>query len=139
MHHLILVREVDQQMSSSGCCGRLSGDAVLWDRGGCVFPERRAQMERFGEIYRAVRHRFGDTVAITMLDPRNFVTYTPLVIRDGIRNKLPLSAIFRAVVRRSLTMGILDGEILFSDRIPSPDEALGLIEARLRVHRVGAG
>lgn len=95
-------------------------------------------MHRFGEIYRAVRHEFGDQIEITMLDPRNFVAYLPLVIRDAFRFKVPARTTLQALSAHKLFMGILDGQVLFSGRIPTPDEAVMLISDRLEVHRVGA-
>ncbi len=44
---VIFVREWEQQMSGSGCCGRLAGD-VLVANGEHIFAERRAVMEGMG-------------------------------------------------------------------------------------------
>lgn len=137
MHHLILVREIDQQMSGSGCCGRIEGDAAFWDTEGCVFQERREKMNRVGEIYRAVRSRFGDDVAITIVDPRNLVSFLPLVIRDAFRHQVPFFTALRAMVSTSLSTAVLDGQLLYSGRIPSAAEALDLIERRLMIDHVG--
>lgn len=138
MHHLILVREVDQQMSGSGCCGRIEGDAALWGDQGCVFPERRERMTRVGEIYRAVRERFGDSIAITMVDPRNFVSFIPLVVRDAFRYHVPLLDALQAVLSTSLSTGVLDGQILFRGELPTPGAVVDLIAARLEIDHVGA-
>ena len=137
-HHLILVREIDQQMSGSGCCGRIQGDAVLWDDGGNVFKERRERMERVGEIYRAVRAEFGGMVEITIVDPRNLVSFVPLVLRDAYRFDVPLLTALRAISGNSLSSGVLDAQLLFSGCTPAPDEVVRLIAERLEVHRVGA-
>lgn len=139
MHHLILVREVDQQMSGSGCCGRMEGDLVLWSDDGCVFPERRERMSRVGEIYRAVREAFGDRVRITMIDPRNLVSFLPLVLHDAIRYRVPALTALRALTSTSLSTGIFDGQVLYRGRIPLPQEVVARIEGRLEVDRVGAG
>lgn len=137
MHHLILVREIDQQMSGSGCCGRIEGDAALWGDDGCVFQERREKMNRVGEIYRAVRKRFGADVAITIVDPRNLVSFLPLVVRDAYRNQVPWLTAFRAMFSTSLSTAVFDGQLLYSGRIPSAEEAIDLIERRLRIDHVG--
>ena len=138
MHHLILVREVDQQMSGSGCCGRMEGDLVLWSDEGCVFPERRERMNRVGEIYRAVREEFGDLVTITMVDPRNLVSFMPLVVRDGVRYGVPILTVLKAMTSTSTSTAVFDGQLLYHGRIPSPEEVVELIAGRLRIDRVGS-
>ncbi|HUE96481.1 MAG TPA: hypothetical protein VMN39_07460 [Longimicrobiaceae bacterium] len=137
MHHLILVREIDQQMSSSGCCGRIEGDAAFWGPDGCTFPDRREKMERVGEIYRAVRGTYGDAVTITIVDPRNFVSFLPLVARDAFRFGVPIGTALRALTATSLSTAVFDGQLLYAGRIPAPAEVLGLIRDRLHIARVG--
>ncbi|MEX2581960.1 MAG: hypothetical protein WD766_01725 [Gemmatimonadota bacterium] len=139
MHHLILVREIDQQMSGSGCCGRIEGDAAAWGSGGCVFPERREKMTRVGEVYRAVREEFGDRVEITIVDPRNFISFLPLVVRDAVRFHVPLGTALRAMASTSLSTGVFDGQILFERTLPTPPEVVELITKRLEIHHVGTG
>ena len=138
MHHLILLREIDQQMSGSGCCGRIEGDAALWGEHGCVFPERREKMDRIGEIYRAVREAFGQEVEITIIDPRNLISFLPLVIRDAVRNRVPVGSALRAISSTSVSTGVFDGELLFSRSIPHPAEVVDVIAGRMAVHRVGS-
>ena len=91
MHHLILVRELDSQACG---CGRLEGKAM--ESYAAMFPERRETLKRVGEIYRAVREEFGDMMEITVLDPRNFISYLPLVIRDAVRFRVPLGTAMKA-------------------------------------------
>jgi hypothetical protein len=138
MHHLILVREIDQQMSGSGCCGRMEGDLALWGEGGCVFPERRERMTRVGEIYRSVRETFGDRVRITVVDPRNLISFIPLVLRDAFRYRVPILTALKAATSTSLSTGVFDGQVLYRGRIPSPAEVLERIQGRLEIDRVGA-
>ena len=77
---VILVREWEQQLTGSGCCGKLEGD-FLGCRGEEVFAERRAIMERMGPVYRALRSRFGDAVDLQVVDPRNASLFF-LLLRD---------------------------------------------------------
>lgn len=137
MHHLILVRESDQQMSGSGCCGRIEGDAVLWDQEGCVFGDRREKMLRVGEIYRAVREAFGHSVEITIIDPRNLVSFIPFVVRDAFRYRVPVTTALQALTSTSLSTAVFDGQLLYYGRIPSPAEVVELIRNRLRIDKVG--
>ena len=136
-HHLILVREADQQMSGSGCCGRIEGDAVLWDRSGRIFAERREKMLRVGEIYRAVRAAFGQEIEITIVDPRNVVSFVPLVCRDAVRHKVPFSTALRAMTATSLSSAVFDGQVLYSYVIPPPEHVVRMINERLEIDRVG--
>ena len=75
---VILVREWEQQMSGSGCCGRLGGDLLALN-GEPIFAERRAIMEALGPLYRGIKGAFGDTVEVLVVDPRNLVTLLPPV------------------------------------------------------------
>jgi hypothetical protein len=133
MHHLILVREMEAQMSG---CGRLEGAAM--ERYSADFPERRETMSRIGAIYRAARARFGNQLEITLLDPRNFIAFVPLVIRDAVRFGVPVGTALRALGSSSLATGVLDGQMIFSGIAPTPDEVIEMIESRLVIHRVGA-
>jgi hypothetical protein len=137
MHHLILVREIDEQMSGSGCCGRIEGDLARWDPSGCVFPERRERMIGVGTLYRAVRERFGDRVEITIVDPRNQISLGPLVVRDAIRYRVPLRAVLRSLTSASVSTGIFDGRLVFGRRIPRPDELLDEMAAQMNASRSG--
>ena len=64
---VLLIREWEQQMSSSGCCGRLEGD-FLAPRGERCFPERRSVMEAMGPLYRDLRSQYGDEVEINVVE-----------------------------------------------------------------------
>ena len=65
---VILIREWETQMSSSGCCGRLEGDFLVQQGGERCFPERRSAMEAMGPLYRDLRTRYGDALEITVAD-----------------------------------------------------------------------
>ena len=137
MHHLIFVREIDQQMSGSGCCGRIEGDAVLWDSSECIFPERRERMNRIGEFYRAVKDAFGEAVKITIVDPRNLVSFVPLVLRDAFRYRVPARAVLKALGSTSLATAVFDGEVLFSGTTAwEPADVIDSIRARLAIQDI---
>jgi len=52
---IILVREWEQQLSSSGCCGRIEGDFLHFGtEAERPFQERRSAMECAGTLYRAL-------------------------------------------------------------------------------------
>jgi len=115
---LILVREWEQQMSSSGCCGRLEGDLLDWGGERC-FPERRALMEGAGTLYRAARRAFGEEVEIRVVDPRNMVSLLPILLRDFRRHRVPLRQALRTLAGLGVNSVVVNGRLL--SRGPWPD------------------
>ena len=107
---VLLVREWETQMSSSGCCGRLEGDFL--QRGGeRCFPERRAAMEAMGPLYRDLRARYGTEVDINVLDPRSLVSLFALLFRDfwvhRVGARAALTTLFRLPVKGVVVNGRL--------------------------------
>ena len=95
---VIFIREWEQQMSSSGCCGRLEGDFLT--RGGePVFPERRAVMESLGPLYCDVRRRYGARAEVQVIDPRNFVGLLALLVRDFWAYRVGARDVLRTLTR----------------------------------------
>jgi len=117
---VILVREWEQQMSSSGCCGRLQGD-LLGDGKTRVFAERRRIMEAMGPLYRALKARFGEDVELMVVDPRNFVSLIPRLIRDFICYHVPLSHAFATLSGYSTLTVIVNGYIYARGAWPDAD------------------
>lgn len=126
---VIFVREWDQQLSSSGCCGRVEGDflgtGTVRER---VFSERRECMEEVGELYRALRDRFGDRVEIRVLDPRNLVSLVPILWQEGQRHGVPVPTRLSAVLRVSVNMVIVNGRVLSRGRWPAWRELRDALE-----------
>jgi hypothetical protein len=58
-HRILLVRQWDQQMGGSGCCGRFSSVAPgsLCTTGEDPYAYARPDMEAIGAVYRALRDR----------------------------------------------------------------------------------
>lgn len=134
MHHLILVRAGDPESGSIGCCCRISRDDVRWNTSAPSERERDEASVRFGELYRTLRTTFGDRLRITVVDPRNMVSFVPLVARDAIRNRVPLRAALRAMGATSFATGVLDGRVLFHGCAPPAAEVVDLIEGRIGGH-----
>jgi hypothetical protein len=107
---LILVREWDQNVASSRCCGRTDGE-FLFGSGDPTFPERRERMEGAGVLYRAVQERFGDEVELRIVDPRNFVSLIPLLLRDFIRYRVPPREALATLSRYTVNSVILNGRV----------------------------
>ncbi len=108
---LILVREWEQQMSSSGCCGRLEGDLLQWGGERC-FPERRRHMEGAGKLYREVRERYGDAVEIHIVDPRNLVSLLPVLFREFRRHRVPIREALATLFGFGVNAVVLNGRLV---------------------------
>ncbi len=122
---VILVREWEQQLSGSGCCGRLEGDFVVC-QDGPVFAERRAVMERMGPVYRAVRERFGDDVELQVIDPRNAGLLITLLVdfwRFRVRPRTALATLF-GLPKQGV---IVNGELVDKSPYPDPERVLAAV------------
>jgi hypothetical protein len=127
---VILVREWEQQLTGSGCCGKLEGDFL-----GCgddaVFAGRREIMERMGPVYRAIRDRFGDAVELQVVDPRN-VSLIFLLFRDfwvfrvGLRSAL---ATLFGLPKQGI---IVNGALVDRTEHPDPERITRVVEERTR-------
>lgn len=129
-HWLLLIRELDQQHSGSGCCGKLGGpDSELG--GAADFSHNRAIMERLGVVYRHFRQH-EPALTIDVVDPRNIVWLYPALWRAAGQTGHGLSQRFRVLNQASAAAAVvLDGEVLFSGQLPEPKAIIDAITARL--------
>lgn len=132
-HRVLLVREWDQQVGSSGCCGRLNSASVdaVNPAAESPYAHARVRMEAVGRVYTTLRGAFGeDEVDVTVVDPRNFVWLVPTVWRDARRRGLSTAAALRACHRATAT-GVLvcDGRVLGRDL--TAEQALDAVRADL--------
>lgn len=118
---VILVREWERQMSSSGCCGRLEGDFLV-SRGERCFPERRRVMEGMGPLYRRLRDRYGSSVDLHVVDPRNLVSLLPLLIRDARAHGGGVWSALRTLFGLPVTGVVVNGRLVARGRWPEPEE-----------------
>ena len=118
---VILIREWECQMSSSGCCGRLEGD-FLQRQGERCFPERRAIMEAMGPLYCSLRSRYGDEVEIHVVDPRNLFTIFALILRDARAHSLSVWEALRTLFLIPVTGVVVNGRLLARGRWPELSE-----------------
>lgn len=118
---VILVREWEGQMSSSGCCGRLEGD-FLNRRGKPCFPERRRDMEAAGVLYQALRQAGG--VEVHVVDPRNLLALIPCLIRDFYRHGVGARDALRTLFGLSVTSVVVNGRLVSRGRWPTAESLL---------------
>ena len=88
--------------------------------------------DEVGEIYRALRTALPDDVAVEIVSPSNWLWLLPELVRGGRRRGLRGSALGRSV-RAGLAVSslIVDGAVLASGGLPSPDRAVAAVEAEL--------
>lgn len=126
---ILLIREWEQQMSSSGCCGRLEGD-FLARRGERCFPERREVMEAMGPLYRELRSQFGDDVEINVVDPRNMGTVFGLLFRDFRAHRPGLREALNTIFRFSITSVIVNGRLIARGEWPGLEDVQAALAKR---------
>jgi hypothetical protein len=128
--HVILIREWEQQLTGSGCCGKLEGDVVVCPEGR-VFADRRAMMERMGAVYRTLKSRFGDAVEIDVVDPRNAGLFF-FLLRDfrafGVGFRDALATLFK-IPKQAV---VVNGRIADLTEFPDPRRIGDFVEAEMR-------
>jgi hypothetical protein len=93
---VILIRELDEQISGGRCSCRARNE--LFRSRDPAFAERRAVMERMGELYRMLRYRFQKAIDIQIVDPRNVALPFVLVgefFAHGVGFREALRTLFR--------------------------------------------
>ncbi len=113
---VILIRELDEQTSGVRCVGRVRKD--LFHSRDPAFDERRAIMERMGELYRMLRYRFQKTIDIEVLDPRNIV-FPFILVSQFIAHRVGWREAWRTLTRIPSHAVLVNGRIV--DRSPAPD------------------
>jgi len=120
------VREWEQQLTGSGCCGKLEGDFL-----GCgeaaVFRDRREMMERMGQVYRAIRDRFGDAVEVQIVDPRN-AGLILMLARDFFAFRPGLRAALGTLARLPKQGVIANGRLVDRSEHPDPERIVVLLD-----------
>ena len=123
---VILIREWEMQMSSSGCCGRLEGDFLV-HRGERCFPERRSAMEAMGPLYRDLRSRYGTALEINVVDPRNLVSVITLLVRDARAHRVGFLDALRTLFSLKVNTVVVNGRLLAGGQWPEPAEVYAVI------------
>jgi len=114
---IILIRESAEQMTGSGCCGKLEGDCSLTG-GAEVFREIRQGQEHFGVLHRAIVEFFSEArrtneLALVTVDPRNQLYLWPKLLRDVLRYRPGWKSGFITILQLfSLPAVIVNGQVL---------------------------
>lgn len=136
---VLLVRQWDQQVGGSGCCGRFGSVAAesICATGEDPYAHARTDMEVMGAVYRALRERYADDeLEVTVVDPRNTAWLLPAIWRDARRRGMSRRAALRQVHRATSPRAVVcDGLVLATD-VAGPDEAVALVESDLAARSV---
>lgn len=134
---VLLVRQWDQQVGGSGCCGRFSSAAAESVCGSAEDPysHARGDMEVMGAVYRALRGRFTEEeLEVTVVDPRNTAWLVPTIWRDARRRGMSRKDALRQVHRATGPCAVVcDGLVLATD-VAGPQQAVASVEADLAAH-----
>ena len=123
---VILVREWEEQLTGSGCCGRVEGD-FLTHRGESTFRERRACMVAMGPLSRTLRERFGDAIELQVLDPRNPALMF-LLLRDFWAFRVGLVEALKTIGRLPVQAVVVNGRLVARGEWPDPSEVVEILE-----------
>lgn len=125
---VILIREWEEQLSGSGCCGRVEGRFLA--RGGePAFPERRACMDAMGPLYRTLRERPGDPIELQVVDPRNLPSMIFLLARDFWAFRVGLREALGTLGRLPVQGVVVNGRLVARGEWPDPADVLRVLDA----------
>lgn len=122
---VILIRENAEQLTGSGCCGKLDDDDPVL-RGRDVFREAKKHQRDLGVLHRAIREFFPprddrEQVAVVTVDPRNQLYLIAKLFADVIRYRPGWRAALRTVLQAfSLPAVVVNGRVI-SRRGRPPD------------------
>jgi hypothetical protein len=140
-HRVVLVRPARSVSGGSGgCCSGLvrpfdegGGHGLCHDTtGGHAPPDG----DEVGAVYRALRARLPEDVAVEVVAPSNWLWLLPTLLADGRRRGLSGTALLRTL-RRGMAVSslVVDGAVLFSGRLPEPAQAVAAAEAELALQQ----
>jgi hypothetical protein len=140
---VLLICERAEQMTGSGCCGKLEGDNARLAPG--LFEHVRLQQQNVGLLHRAVRQLFSKEVddglvAIVSIDPRNQLYLSAKLWRDVLRYRPGWREGLRTALQCfSLPAVVVNGRVLGRDgRSVDPDTLCHAIGQALGQVRVAA-
>jgi hypothetical protein len=126
---VVLVR--DPRSTAGGGGGCCSGNVRPFDEGG-THAHAPAHDDAVAEVYRALRAALPPQVPVEMVAPSNWLWLLPTLVTDVRRRGLRGRALRRSV-RSGMTVSslVVDGRVLFSGRLPAPEDAVAAAKAEL--------
>ncbi len=116
VHSLIFVRERPEQLTWSGCCGKLEGDNV-----GAEFAEVGCTSAQVGPLYLSAQEI--DGVQAQILDPRNPFALWWHLVGDALRHGVGPGPLLRAICLATPVPSVfLDGRMLWGGVLPTAEE-----------------
>ena len=135
---VVLIRENAEQVTGSGCCGKLEGDNTLLG-GHDMFVQSRQHQRDVGVLHRAIREFFPpvdgrEQVSVITVDPRNQLYLMPKLWRDVWRYRPGLKAGLQAMLQLfSLPAVVVNGRVISRRNRPlDPDMLCHIISEHIR-------
>jgi len=117
-HQVVLVLERAEQLTGSGCCGKLEGDNAF-QGGRPVFEAARRDQEAAGPLFQLFAE-LGPGWTVEIVDPRNLLALWPRLWRHVRRYRPPLLPALRTLLLAFSPPAILlDGRVMASRDLPS--------------------
>ena len=129
---VILIRELDEQMSGVRCVGRVRKE--LFGSLDPAFAERRRVMERMGELYRMLRYRFQKTIDIQIVDPRN-IALPIVLLGEFLNHRVRLGDALRTLTRIPSHAVLVNGRIVDTTSAPDIPAIVALVASKASLPR----
>jgi hypothetical protein len=88
-------------------------------------------MENVGELYRAIRDRYGHAVELRVVDPRNTPALIPTLIGEFRRYRVPLKEALKTLFGLKVNAVVVNGRLVSRKGLPDSNALLELLEAAM--------
>lgn len=113
--------------AAGGCCG---GDVRPFDEGGR--HGHASSGDEVAVVYRTLRAALPPEVRVEVVSPSNWLWLLPMLWsggrRRGLRGRELVASLRAGLAVSSL---VVDGQVLFSGRLPAPEAAVAAVEREL--------
>lgn len=129
---VVLIREWPEQLTGSGCCGKVTGDGSVTGSTR-AFASSCAVQERFGLLHRAVRQLYPESdAAVVTVDPRNQLYLIGKLGFDVLRTRPGWRQGLRTLCQWfPIPAVVVDGSVLPGGADVTPDALCHAIALRL--------
>lgn len=131
-NNIIIIREDDEVVA---CCVPLDGDFVKETAGIDLFFNRQEEMESVGALYTKLHEEFSEEADIQIVDPRNQIYLIPKMINEGIKNRISIGKILKAVFLFRVPAVFVNGELLSSGKKRFTSEFIAQIREKIKQKR----